>query len=173
MAEFVDLVGHLLQQPETQLREPLLTTAAEHDRHLDLVAVPEEADDVALLGVVVVRVDPRPELDLLDDRVHLVAPGLSGLLRVLVLELAVVHQLAHRWPCRRCDLDQVEIGLFGEAECGVDTDDADLLTVRPDEPYLWYPDALVDSQLSADVSSCCSGVRLRMRRTVSFPGAAA
>ena len=63
-----DVLGEPLQQPEAQLG-PGLLAAAEHDRDLDLVALLEEPDDVTLLGLVVVRVDLRPELHLLDDRV--------------------------------------------------------------------------------------------------------
>ena len=64
--EFDDLVGQPAQQPETQLGAALLATA-EHDRDLDLVARLEESHDVTLLGLVVVRVDLRAELHLLDD----------------------------------------------------------------------------------------------------------
>jgi len=68
---------------------------------------------MALLGAVVVRVDLGPELDLLDDRLGLVLTRLAGLERGLVLELAVVHQLADRRPGGRRDLDQIEVGLLG------------------------------------------------------------
>ena len=106
----VDVLGQPLQQPEARARAGLLTTT-EHDRDLDLVARLEEPHDVTLLGLVVVRVDLRSELHLLDDTFGLVAARLAGLLRVLVLELAVVHELADRRPRGRRDLDQVEIGL--------------------------------------------------------------
>src|SRR6266516_808828 len=43
-----DLFRELAQEPETQLR-PALFATAEHDRHLDLVARPEEPDHVTLL----------------------------------------------------------------------------------------------------------------------------
>ena len=56
----------------------------------------EEPDDVTLFGVVVVRVDLRPELHFLDDRVRLVLARLTGLHGRLVLELPVVHELADR-----------------------------------------------------------------------------
>jgi len=34
---------------------------------------------------------------------------------------------------------------LGEAKCVVDTDEADLLTVRPDQPDLRNPDSVVDA----------------------------
>ena len=97
-----------LQQPEPELGAVLLA-ATEHDRDLDLVARLQEPHDVTLLGLVVVRVDLRAKLHLLDDRVGLVAPRLACLLGVLVLELPVVHELADRRAGRRRHLDQVEV----------------------------------------------------------------
>src|SRR5205823_10343374 len=119
----------------------------------DLVSLPEEPLDVALLRPVVMWVDLGPELDLLDDRLGLVLAGLPGLERGLVLELAVVHELADRWPCRGRDLDQVEVGLLGQPERIIQGNDPYLLAVRADEPYLGNPDALVDTGFDADVTS--------------------
>src|SRR5579884_2674303 len=77
------VLGEALQQPQPELRAGLLP-APEHDRDLHLVALAEEPLDVTFLGLVVVRVDLRPELHLLDDRVGLVATCLPRLLRGLV-----------------------------------------------------------------------------------------
>ncbi|HMM48691.1 MAG TPA: hypothetical protein PKE32_03645, partial [Miltoncostaeaceae bacterium] len=66
-------------------------TTAKHDRDLDLVSMAQEPLDVALLGGVVVRVDLRPELDLLDGDRALVPSGLLSLLFLLVAPFAVVH----------------------------------------------------------------------------------
>ncbi len=79
-AKFLDVAGEPLQQLVAEFGPRLLATA-EHDRHLDLVACLEEPLDVALLGPVVVRVDLRPDLDFLDDRLSLVLTGLPGLER--------------------------------------------------------------------------------------------
>src|SRR5581483_1894965 len=131
-------------------------------RDLDLVAMLEEAADVSALGLVVMGVDLRPELLLLDHGEHLVAARLAGLLRALVLELAVVHELADGRPGLRGDLDEVEIRFPGQPQRVVDAHDADLLTVRPDEAYLGHPDPVVDARLCADgvssVSASCFGV---------------
>src|SRR6202043_974729 len=115
-------------QPEAELGTGLLTTA-EHDRHLDLVPRLEEPLDVALLGAVVVRVDLRAELDLLDDRLRLVLARLPRLDRGLVLELSVVHELTDRGACGRRTLDKIEVGLLREPERLGDGDDPDLLTL--------------------------------------------
>src|SRR5665811_2282211 len=151
-AVFSDVFGELLEQVEAELRLRLLAPT-EHDGDLHLVTALEEAGDVALLGVVVVSIDLRPELHLFDHGVRLVAPRLTGLLGVLVLPLPVVHELAHRRPVARGDLHEVEVGLLGKADSVLDADDAHLLTVRADEPYLGHTDAVVDARFSADVSS--------------------
>src|SRR5918911_852599 len=72
--------------------------AAEHDGHLHLVAVLEEALDMAFLGGVVVRVDLGPQLDLLDGDRRLVLARELGLLLLLVAVLRVVHDAADRRP---------------------------------------------------------------------------
>jgi hypothetical protein len=118
-AKLLDIAGKTLQQPEAQFG-PGLLTPPEHDRHLDLVPRLEEPLDVALLGAIVVRVDLRPELDLLDDRLSLVLARFPGLQRGLVLELAVVHELADRRPCCRRDLYQIKVGFLGQPERVVD-----------------------------------------------------
>jgi len=78
--KFLHVSSEPLQQLVAEFGPRLLATA-EHDRHLDLVACLEEPLDVTLLGPVVVRVDLRPDLDFLDDRLSLVLTGLSGLKR--------------------------------------------------------------------------------------------
>src|SRR5690606_37153535 len=113
----------------------------------------QEPDHVTLLGLIVVRVDLRSELDLLDDRVRLILARLARLHRGLVLELAVVHELAHGRSSRGRDLDEVEVGFLGELERVVDGHDAHLLAVRAYEAYLGNSDTLVDAGLSADGAS--------------------
>src|SRR5215210_889587 len=65
----------VLRKPEQQIAAALRMgrlAAPEHDRHLDLGALVQEALDVSLLGVVVVYSDLRSELDLLDVDLRLV-----------------------------------------------------------------------------------------------------
>ncbi|GAB3301427.1 hypothetical protein GCM10027298_16540 [Epidermidibacterium keratini] len=98
-------------------------------------------------------VDLGTKLHLFDDRHGLVPAGLAGLLGGFVLELAVVHELGHRRPTVGGYLDQVKVGLLGQAQGIFDLDDADLFPFGADEAYLRYADALVDARLDADVSS--------------------
>ena len=148
-SQFGDIGGQPLQQPEPQFGTGLLPTA-EHDRDLDLVPGLEEPNDVTLLGLVVVRVDLRPELHFLDDRQDLVPAGLPGLLRALVLELSVVHELADGWAGVRGDLDQIEIGFLRQSQGFADRDNADLLTLGSDEANLGNADPVVNAWFDAD-----------------------
>src|SRR5260370_8235296 len=141
-----------MEQPEPELRAGLLAPA-EHDGHLDLVTLLEEPLDMATLGGVVVRVDLRPELDLLDDRLRLVLARFPGLERGLVLELAVVHQLAHRGSCGRRHLHQIKVGLLRQPERIANGYNPDLLAVRANEPDFGDTDTLVNSRFGADVTS--------------------
>ncbi|MNW52183.1 hypothetical protein D3C74_296940 [compost metagenome] len=105
---------------------------------------------MALLGAVVVRVDLQSETDLLEDRVRLVAASLTGLHVRLVLELAEVHELAHRRACVGGDLHQVEVSVLGKAQGDLNADDADLLPTWADKSDLGDTDPIVDARL-ADV----------------------
>src|SRR4051812_20937511 len=72
-ADLLDVIREAHQQVAPAVRM-LALAAPEHDRHLDLRALIEEAHDVAFLGVVIVNPDLGPELDLLDVDLRLVLP---------------------------------------------------------------------------------------------------
>jgi hypothetical protein len=108
---------------------------------------------VTLLGLVVVVVDLGSKLLFLDDGLLLVLARLALLECRLVLELAVVHDLADRGLGGWCNFDEVEIGIRGDAECIFDAHYAYLLTVWSDQADFRYTYALVDAGLSADGAS--------------------
>src|SRR5690349_7348873 len=108
---------------------------------------------MALLRLVVVIVDLGTQLLFLDDGLLLVLARLALLECRLVLELAVIHDLADRGFCGWCNFDEVEIGIRGDAESIFDADNAYLLAVRSDQADFRYADALVDAGLSADGAS--------------------
>jgi hypothetical protein len=159
-AEFLDIAGQPLEQLVAELG-PRLLPAPEHDRHLDLVPLPKEPLDVAPLGAVVVRVNLRPNLDFLDDRLRLVLARLPGLERRLILELAEVHELADRRPRGRRHLDEIEVCLLSQSQRIGDRDDPDLLSRRAYETNFRYPDTVVDTRFSADVTSNVTSFLIR------------
>src|SRR5215211_1745546 len=148
----VDVGSQLLQKVIAQLGSGLLTSS-EHDRDLDLVARFEEADDVTLLGLVVVGVDLGPKLHFLDHCVGLMTSALACLLGVLVLELAVVHELGDWRSCHRRDLYQIQLGLSRKTQRVLDAYDADLLPRRSDKADFGDANSIVDSRFGADMSS--------------------
>ncbi|GAB2522020.1 hypothetical protein GCM10027267_18670 [Paramicrobacterium agarici] len=93
-------------------------------------------------------IDLEAETDFFQHRVRLVAPSLFGLLRSLVLELAVVHDLGHRRLRIGSYLNKVEVGLLGETKRDVELDNADLLTARPDESNLRNPDTVIGTGIA-------------------------
>src|SRR5690348_12561197 len=119
--------------------------AAKEDRRLHLVAVLEEALDVLLLELVVVLVDLRPELDLLDvDHLLVLLRGPRALL-LLVLVLAEIHDPADGRHGRGRNLDEVEALRPRQRERLRRRHDAELCAGVVDYPDFPYPDAFVHS----------------------------
>src|SRR5215468_2878825 len=118
--------------------------AAERDRELDLVLLLQERPSVLQLGEVVVILDLGTELHFLEmnDVLFLARDALA--LRLLVLELSVVHDAADRWARGRRNLDQIESPLLRHGQRVARGDDANLLSCVIDEPHLRNANALVD-----------------------------
>jgi hypothetical protein len=98
--------------------------SAEAQRDLDLVALVEKPLHGAHFHVVVVIVDHRTELDLLDFDDVLSLAGLCRLLLRLEFEFAVIQDLADGRDRIRRDLDEIEPCCLGHAQGGLDFDDA-------------------------------------------------
>src|SRR5215467_8188041 len=126
---------------------------------------------MAPLCAVVVRVNLRPNLDFLDDRLRLVLARFPGLERRLILELAEVHELADRRPRGRRHLDEVEVCLLSQSQCIGDRDDPDLLARRAYQANFRYPDTVVDTRFSADVTSNVTSFLTRDCPGSGLPGA--
>ena len=150
LAEELAELGHIFCEPFEQ-RPTALGMAhlapAEHDRDLDLVALAQEAYDMALLGGVVVGIDLGAELDLLDrDRALVLARQLLLLLLVVAV-LAVVHDPADGRIGLVGNLDQIEVEVASKGESLGQRLDADLFPVGPDESDLPGADPIVDPRL--------------------------
>ena len=145
LADFLDVLGHALQQVAPQVLVRHLA-AAEPQRHLHLVARFQEPEHVAHLDVVVVHVGVGPELDLfhLDDLLLLAGFGFAFLRLVLVL--AEVHDLADRRRGVGRDLDQVQPGGFGQCHGAFRRHHAHILAFRSNQSNFGCPDPVVDAR---------------------------
>src|SRR5690606_36238461 len=103
----LQLADEPFQDPQPDFRMGVLA-APEEDRRLDLVAFRQEALDVLLLELVVVLVDLRPELDLLDRDRLLMLPRRSRPLLLLILVIAEIHDSAYRRLGGRGDFHQIQ-----------------------------------------------------------------
>ena len=119
--------------------------AAEPERHLRLVALVEELDQLLQLDLVVALVRTRPELDLLDLDLLLLALRLVLFLLLAVAELAVVHQLADRRVRERRDLHQIHVCFLRQLERFHYRFDPQLVTVFRYQSHLRGGDFPVDA----------------------------
>src|SRR6476469_4680063 len=134
----LDPVGHLA----TELLMAHLA-ATEADVDLDLVALFQEAAHVAQLDLVVALVGDGAELHFLDLDLLGLLLGLVGLLLLLELELAEIHDLADRRIRVRLDLDQVEAFFLGHPQGVVARQDADHFAVAADHAHARHADLVV------------------------------
>ena len=146
-AEIRDVLGELAEKTHALLGTRLLATA-EQDHGLDLVARLQEALGALELGYVVVSFDLQSEPDLFEDGVRLIATRFLGLLRSLVLELAVVHDLDDGRFRVGGHLDEIKVGFLSQAQRHLDADDADLLTRGSDEADLGDADAVIGAGIA-------------------------
>ena len=119
--------------------------AAEAEQKLHPVAGLEELARLADLAVDVAVIGTVAEAELLDGGDGGLLLRLVLFLVLLILELAVVENTAHRWLGLGGDLDQVELRLLREANRLVDRHDADLLTSSADQTDLRGADLAIDS----------------------------
>ena len=100
----------------------------------------------AQLDLVIVILDRWADLDFLDLDDLLFLAGLVGLLLLLVLELAVVHDLADRRFGIGRDFDDVEADILRARDRFADGDNADLLPFGADQADGRGADGVVDAR---------------------------
>src|SRR5690606_14854886 len=127
--------------------------ATKHHRDLHLVAFLQEPARVPDLELEVVRLDARPHLDFLDLDLVLLLARRPSLPRLLVLELAVVHDPDDRRPRRRRDFHEVETLLLCRCPGLLDRQNSELLAVRADDA----DGADADLPVDADSTLCRYG----------------
>ena len=96
--------------------------------------------DIAIIGA-------GAKLDLLDDDLLLLELGFVPLLALTVLELAIVHDPAHRRHGRRRDFNQIKFCCFCLRIGRRDADNPDLLAIRADQPDLGHVNFAVNARL--------------------------
>src|SRR5215813_12714126 len=105
-----------IEQPDAEFLVRHFATA-EAQRHLDLVAFPEEANHRAHLHIVIVIVDHRAKFDFLDFDDLLLLARFRLLLLLLKFVLAKIKQLADRRLCVRRNLAEVTARLSCTTHC--------------------------------------------------------
>src|SRR5215471_6319970 len=136
-------VGHPLEQPSTDVLMDHLT-AAEHDRHLDLLTLLQERPHASEFGLEVVIRDLGPKLHLLELDDVLPPPLILLPLDRLELVTAVIQQPADRRAGLWCNLDQVDTLLARDPLGRLDAQDAQLVVLIVDQANLVGTDLFVD-----------------------------
>ena len=116
----------------------------EDDRDLHLVFVLEKAQRLLDLefDIVVAGFRAQPNFFQLG-----MMGGVSRFLVLLILELAVVHDAADRWPIVGRNFYQVQVRFARFGECGIDGHDAQLSPIGSNHTYGRDSNLLVDASL--------------------------
>ena len=123
----------------------MLDLAAPEDHGaLHLVAGLEEAGGLTDPHVVIVLIDLVAHLHLFDFRLVRFFLGFFGLLFLLELELAVVHDPAHRRIGLLAHQHQVELAVLRDFQSRLPRDHPQLTAVGIHHPQLGVTDAVVD-----------------------------
>ena len=144
LAQFPDIFGHTFQQFAAQVLVRHFPTA-ESQCDFHFIAVFQKLVHVAHLDVIVMGVGVGAELHLLHLDHLLLLARLGFPLLLFVLELAVIHDLAHGRRGVGRNLDKVEPGLFGKFHATGGGYNADIFAVRADKADFGGPDPVVDA----------------------------
>jgi hypothetical protein len=119
--------------------------AAEHHRHLHLVAVTQELARVACLEVEIVVVDSGTVLHFLELDDVLLLLGGAGRLGFLELELPVVHDLDDGRARSGRHFHEIETAFLRRGERLFDREHSELLAVSGDDADRADPDHAIDA----------------------------
>jgi hypothetical protein len=130
--------------------------AAEHHRNLDLITLFDELLGRARLEVDIVLVNLWPNANFAKQDVVLVLLGLTFLLRLFILELAVVKNAANGRHGGWRYFNEIGSALSGNVHGLHGRHDAKLLAVDSDDAHFARADSFIDAKFAAD-------------RLISFP----
>jgi hypothetical protein len=173
------VVLDLLAEPDQQVATDLgmgELASPELDGDLDSVALLQELDRPANLGIEVADADLRLEADFLEGHRALLALGFLLALGELVLVLPEVEEPHDRRSGHGSNLDEVQSPLLRKSKGFWRGHHAPLVSLFVDDPDLWDTDHLVYAQVSADVSPLVTdstdpwGARNRRDRAVAAAG---
>ena len=144
LPDILHIAQNPLQHLQAELRMGELSTPKHHG-DLHLVTVLKESSYVPSLELVVVLLYPGPVLHLLNVHRVLLLSGFSGLTRLLVPELPIVHQAADWGPSIGRDFDKIQLCFGGPLSGLVERNDPDLLPLGIDESDWADPNLVVDT----------------------------
>lgn len=122
---------------------------AEEDGDLYPLSPLDKSANVANLMDKVVGICPRPHLDLFDGYRGMLFPPRSSLILLFleVTELSIIHDAADWWLSFGGHLDQIEIIALHQTEGLPQRHDAQLISLRTNDPDLMGPDLMINSCL--------------------------
>ena len=142
LPDVIEFLARAKQDFPTQLRMRNLP-ASKHHRQLHLVSVLQELARMPGLELEIVIADPRPVLHFLQVKHVLLLLRRARRFGLFETVLAVVHYLHYRRTSHGCHFDEVKPSLYGGPLRFVDRHDANLLSVRTDQPDWTYADLFV------------------------------
>lgn len=140
-------VRQLVQQAFADVRVSHFT-AAERDRHLDLIAAVQKLRGLPSFGRQIMIVDFRSNSDFLELNDMLVAPRFPFLTALLVPELPVVHQSADRRDRVGRHLDEIQASLARHVKRLTSLHDSDLRAFLVNQPDFANANALIHASLN-------------------------
>ena len=104
-------------------------TTTEYQRHLSLVTFFKESTNMLNFEIEVMIIGFRPDLYLFNLHLNLFFLCFLLFLTLLILELAVIHDPANRWSCRRRHLNQIKLACFSSLQRLAQRQNSQLLTI--------------------------------------------
>ena len=120
-------------------------TTAVAQRDLGLISIGQETAKRTQLGLIVIFVSGRTELNFLDLNNLLTSLHFLGLLLLLIAELAVIHQAANRRLGIRRDLNEINVVVLSHAKSFGCRNNTDLGAIDAGQSDLRYPNLTIDS----------------------------
>jgi len=142
--QFAQVVAHSFEHTHPEVLVGHFA-APEAQRDFGLVALLDEAAQIAQLDLVIALVGPGPEFDFLDLDDFLARAGFLLALLFLVFEFAVIHQAAHGRIGRGGNFHQVNVVFLGQRQRVGSPVDAKLLAFHANQANFVDADFTVDT----------------------------